>query len=242
MEPTQAKLATWIMRDCMCDTGFGDGGGGFRLLVKDPITSKHELVNEFRVQGPEANPGDIAASVYLSATEEAEGMGNGTHHFVLFAHRDGQKEHFAKRAFLVLVDNQDSVLSEDEQNAKGLLAQTQRHLEAIARINAQMLPSVTHAYQAVLHLATERLAQHERNHLENLTLMKELFQRKEERDLDLAAKVAREQRINAILDRVADFAPVILPKLLPGLLGDGGAPSTPPAAPTATPPKEGGSA
>lgn len=241
MEPTQAKLTAWIMRDCMNDQGFGEGGGGFRLLVKDPITSKHELVGEFRVIGPETNPQDIAASVYLSATEEAEGMGNGTHHFVLFAHRDGQKEHFAKRAFLVLVDNQDSVLSEDEANAKGLLGQTQRHLEAVARINAQMLPSVGHAYQSVLHLATERLAQHERNHLEMMGLMKELFERKEERDLEIAAKVAREQRINMILDRVAEFAPVLLPKLLPGLLGD----SSPPAAPStppATPPKDGGNA
>lgn len=216
-ETVEAKITTWVVRDCMTDLGFGGAVGGIQLLSKDVSIGKMELVKEYPV--PEGSDAiGLARALFLDAQEDADGLGNGTHHYVLYAYRNGQKQHFAKKTFLVVVEGQDNPLSEEEQTAKGLLGQTQRHLEATQRINAQSLPSLIHGYHGLISELSAHLRHHQSNQLETMTLMKELMMAKEQSELNMAAQVQRELRINGILEKVAEFVPVILPKLLPALM------------------------
>jgi len=215
----ETKIEQWLMADCFCDAGFGETGGGIQLKTKEPVTGRQELVKEYPVKSSADDTKRLAMSLFMDAVEEAEGHGNGTHAFVLYAYRNGEQSHFTKRTVMISVEGQEMILGDEERTAHGLLGQTQRHLEATMRINAQMLPSVVHGFSSIAQTMAERLHHLESTNLETLTLMKELYAQKQVHDLDLIHKAAREARMNAILDRVVEFAPVILPKLLPELLG-----------------------
>lgn len=217
----QSTIATWIQRACLGTNGFGERGGGFILRIRDMEHGRNEIIGEYPINVANADPLVLAQSIYLDACGEAEGIGGGTHTFLIQAQRSGEKNHFARRSFLVRIDLGADAPIDEEATAKGLLAQSYRHQEATQRIHAQAMPALIHGYTSIIQSQSDRLSRAEANMTEMMATWKELILAKDEREAEMHLRIARENRIDRAMELAVKYlVPHLVPKLLSAISPD----------------------
>jgi len=214
---TTSKVEAWLRKSCFTAGGFGEGTGGIILKSKDSNSGKQELVKEYPINS-DSNLEILSQSIYLDAVEDAEESSTGTIQFTLYAHRSKQRDHFAKKPFRIISDNDEGSPTEGPSE-RGLLAQNQRHLEVMARINASMVPTMTYAQNTIIDSLVKRLDHMEQTHVETLTLMKDLIQMKNAQEVEMFLSVQRAQRVDTFIEKVTDMAPELIPKLIDSVVG-----------------------
>lgn len=208
-QETTSKIATWLAKCNLDKGGFGSSGGGIVLKSRIPATKATELVQEYPINH-ETDIQHVAQQVALDAHMDAQGEGNGAHHYTLFAVRDGSSEHFARLPFIVLIDSPEAIVDE-EATAKGMLAQNQRHLEALMRIHTQGMPTLMHGYHSVLQTLSSRLESYEKTHVEVLNMLRDVVKQSAELEIDAMSKIKSQERIDKAIEILG---PVLVPKVL----------------------------
>lgn len=203
------KIATWLAKVNLSQGGFGPDGGGLTLKSREPATKATEVIKRYPVNS-ESDVQALAQEISLDAEFDAEGAGNGTHYYVIFAERSGEREHFARLQFLIPVESPEATVGE-EATSRGLLAQNQRHLEALMKVHTQGLPTLMHGYHQVLSVLSTRLEGYEKTHSELMTMLRDVVKQGAELEVDAMSKIKREERIDMLIQ---EFGPVIVQKLL----------------------------
>lgn len=207
------KIEDWLIRVCLSPKGFGEHPGGVTLKYASQTGSKQETIRDYVIDD-RTDVKQLGNGIYCDATDEAEGSGPGTHKFTLYAFRHEQKEHFARRAFLIPVENQFEEPVE-EATAKGLLSQIQRHYEAQQRIQATMFPTVMHAMSRSMDLMEQRSRHLETTHIEALTMLKDMVMDKDARKQEMFLTAKAENRKDLALAKIGEMMPAVLMHLLP---------------------------
>lgn len=207
-----ARIEEWLGRICLSEQGVGAGGGGLELRAKDPGSRVSEKVRDYPLSH-EIDPKLLASGIVLDAHEEAEGNGPGTHAFVVLALRNGDRTPFAKRSFLIHVDATHEGVDVEEATSRGLVAQLMRHNEAMSRIYTGTLPVLVHAMQALLSSANQRLEIHDKQHVDVLRAQADLAKAQAELEVDAMSKIKKQERIDKVLEKAIDVAPLLLAKL-----------------------------
>lgn len=161
-ESTQKIIAQWISKVLLA---LGESGrGGIRLFIDDPDGRK-DLIDEWAITG-EKQADRLALEIEHEAQQQADGTGKGVHHFKMQAYRDADTRHFMSRAFIVASENAPDEDHHGRSSEHSLLAQNQRHLEALMKISAQKDASYMHAMSTMVQGLADRLNQYDQNALQ----------------------------------------------------------------------------
>lgn len=214
--PISGKIEAFLLQSCFVTGGFDGEGGGLVLYFRDPTTKNFEVVREYPVK-PNSDPANLANAIALDADMEAEGNGNGRHQFTVHALRQGEKRQFARRTFSIVVETDEARVEEDT-TVKGQLAQTQRHLEAMARMFTQALPQFIHGYERLAEQKDRVLERLEKSQMETLNLYASLSREKATYDAERMKEERAEARKDMIVGKITEVAtPLLLPKVIEAL-------------------------
>lgn len=200
------KLVTdWIARVLHA---LGEGGsGGLKLSIDDP-SGRKEILHEYPI-GPETKSDMLAIQVVGDAQLQADGTGQGVHHFRLRALRNGETGPFTTTSFtLSAVDAPE----DDRPQADGgtLLAQAQRHNETMMKIYAQAQTSAAHANASIIEKLTDMVNFFMSNQLATMQSAHQVTMDRAKLEYDVEMRKFIMQSVQMV---VAQGAPILIPKL-----------------------------
>lgn len=198
---------------------FGDEPAGLILNIRDP-EKPTERVSEF-VWTPECDVTQLAQQIVIRAQEEADGSGNGVHHFAVQAFRKDEAQSFDQKRFQLYSDSAPDDPTPGESTAKGLLGQTHRHLENRDKAFAAIFSTAIHGFGQIIQSQENQLAQYAATEGERLGLLKELVTGRGALNLDLMERADqlenRKFGFQILKEKVLPLAlPHLMKSLLPG--------------------------
>lgn len=211
--PTRKSLTTFIARVML---SLGDSVGGLKLNIRDPGEyGAKGLLHEYGVSA-EKKADQLALEIEHDAQEEADGAGRGPHHFELYAYHNQTSNPFSSKRFIVVSENAPEETDRDA-DGRSLLSQTQRHLEAMAKINAQKDQMVMHSMATVVHGLTERLNAYDTNALQQQQLSHQNTLDRAKIDFDLET---RKFLIEMARMAASVGMPIVIPKLVQKMMAE----------------------
>ena len=207
MSRTQKHLTSWISRVLL---QLGEGKAILKLRIQDPGDfGRKDLLREY-VLDPQRPAESLALEIEHDSQQEADGTSHGLHHFQLHAFRDGENKHFISTSFIVGSEEAPEE-SHPEADGRTLLAQAQRHNEAIMKIHAQERGAVMQGFGTIIHTLSEKLQAYESMQLQMLQLAQTNTIDRAKIEFDLETR-------KAVLELAKSFAaiagPVVIPKLI----------------------------
>jgi hypothetical protein len=149
----QRHLTAFISRALL---HLGAESGVLKLEIKDKDENgRREFLREYLIT-PEKKADLLALEVEHDAQDEANGTGEGVHHFECRAIRSGEKTQFQSTSFLLTAEGVPEDTRE-QSSVKSFLAQNQRHLEAVMKIQAQERAAAAHSTASMFQAMTEQL-------------------------------------------------------------------------------------
>lgn len=213
MSIDRKKLIQWLSRSILTEN---DDGPCRRIVLRHLIaTEKTSSVEEWAASVHSKDVDQLADLIIEKAEEDAESLGGMQQYVVRAYYGDNKKPspgRFVARVF-TQTDSDEDQSSSEPANAKGQLAQQMRHNEAMMRMTVGATNEMLRAQGRMLEMVTARLEVVERGRTELLTLTEELLSHRHERDLDLAARAAKEKRTDEALGKVMLLAPAIVNKM-----------------------------
>lgn len=207
------KLIQFLNRNVLVET---DDGPCRSIVLRHLIaTEKTSNVDEWSASVHSKDIEQLADLIIEKADEDAEGLGGMQQYVVRVFHGDNKKPSPPRLAARVLTqkDDDDDEGSSEPANAKGQLAQQMRHNEAMMRMTVGTTNEMLRAQGRLLEMVMARLEVVEKGRTELLTLSEDLLSHRHERELDLAARAAKEKRTDDALGKVMMLAPAIVNKM-----------------------------
>lgn len=199
---TASGILAWMQTICLSPTALNGSRGCLTLKSG----AKGETIQEWMIDPTQISEDELSTTaqvIYMTAEQEAEGSAQTTT-FSVYAYRDQEKAHCAKKSFIVRVEMMTDPIGDFGAPNSGL-AQTQKHLEAMMRLFVTVIPTVLQASVRTAELSSQRLQQSEETALENMRLLKELIGAKDERETARQLSIFREQRKEKYMDKLVDL-------------------------------------
>jgi hypothetical protein len=210
-----AHVAKWLRR---LSGQFGAETGGVALYhapAKARAGAKPEKVQDFAIR-PDAELDLVAAEIAQRAHDEASMLGNGQHHFTLYAFRD-QKEHFDSTRLMVFVDSAPEG-EVPETTANDLLGQAYRHLEFERKEIARERSGIINTMAMLLDMQDQRLRMYEQGEVERLKIGLETVKLREdvhaEREDKAMVRSLTKLAGEVAINRLGPYVPRLAAKLL----------------------------
>lgn len=202
---------------CLDPNGLGGETGGLILRFRDVTGKPGDQIMDMPID-PKVDAEDLemlARRIAGQAHQEAEGLGEGTWGFVLYASRGGKGAPFARRSFTVYVQPGSGLGGDlgpaEDATPRSLLAQTQRHQEATMRLSLQMMNSTVQAMHTLNHQMGARLEYMEKNQADALRLLRDNIEAKEDRALAREIVIEEKQRSREIVGKLFEHvAPLVM--------------------------------
>lgn len=204
-------LENWI-----CVQLFGDTDGKctrFELRHLAMGQKKGKIVCSIKVplEYDEGHSDEILRELEAMSEADATGMG-GTQVYVALAFFGGRKTEGARYPFRATNADDDEILSEPPTGT-GMIAQAQRHLESVMRINTLGQSQVI----SVLTRMVERLdvenSNLQKGRIETVEIFEELMSKRHDREMDMLREERRGRLLDTMADKVETLMPVIANKL-----------------------------
>ena len=186
-----------------------------RFALFSVAIDRNKLLEKVEVMDPSsASPHDVVEQLEERAAKHANDHG-GRHTFEVHATAAGEDKGLTTFQVHAELDG-----FTEPQNAGGIIAQSMRHTEAMARIMTSSSISMQDRSNKFIDRLANRVEHLEDQRLEVLESMESLYINKAERDRETLKVIASEERKNLGAKKLLELAPSTLATIAPKIFGN----------------------